>query len=123
MDHVWTVEDHLRGADPAAVALYREVESLLLGMGGTTLAVSKTTITFKGSRRGFAGARPLGTGIRGYLDLTRELPADPRVLSVSPYTRRLFVHQYRLRSADQLDDTFRGWLAEAHAVGAGAHLA
>ena len=55
MDHVWTVEDHLRDADPAHVALYRRVEALILGQGDVEVSVSKTTITFKGRRRGFAG--------------------------------------------------------------------
>jgi len=28
-----------------------------------------------------------------------------------------------ITSADQMDDAFAGWVAEAYAVGAGAHLA
>ncbi|GEA89203.1 DUF5655 domain-containing protein [Cellulomonas cellasea] len=118
----WTVEDHLTGAAPEHVALCRRVEELLLGMGDVHRSVSRTTITFVGTRRGFAGARPTSRGVRGYLDLTRTLPDDPRVTNVSPYTARLFVHQYLLRDETDLDDTFVGWLREAHAVGQGAHL-
>jgi hypothetical protein len=55
------------------------------------------------------------------MDLQRVVE-DPRVISWSPYTKRLFVHQIRLTSLDQLDDEFAGRIAEAHAVGAGAHL-
>jgi hypothetical protein len=84
--------------------------------------VSKTSITFKGSRRGFAGARPFQHGLRGYLDLQRSVE-DPRITNVSPYTKRLFVHHYRVATPDQLDDEFAGWIREAFAVGAGAHLA
>lgn len=118
----WTVEDHLTGAAPEHVALYRRVEELLLGMGDVHRSVSRTTVTFVGTRRGFAGARPTARGVRGYLDLMRTLPDDPRVTNVTPYTARLFVHQYLLRDETDLDDTFVGWLREAHAVGQGAHL-
>ena len=122
MEHTWTVEDHLRDADPAAVELYRAVERLILSQGDVRISVSKTTITFKGRRRGFAGARPTTKGVRGYLDLMRRVEGDPRIVSVTPYTKRLFVHQYLLRSADDLDDTFAGWVAEAFRVGEGDHL-
>lgn len=121
MATAWTVEDHLEGKDPAHVALYRQVEALLLAQGPVEISVSKTTITFKGRRRGFAGARPTRTGVRGYLDLMRPV-ADPRITNVSPYTARLFVHQYVLRSPDDVDDTFAAWVAEAYRVGEGDHL-
>ena len=86
------------------------------------MSVSKTTITFKGSRRGFAGARPTSKGVQGYLDLRRPLPLEPRITRVTPYTKRLFVHQYLLRSAADLDSTFAGWVHEAFRVGEGDHL-
>lgn len=118
----WTVDDHLRGAEPDAVILWQRLDELLRSFGPVTHAVSRTTITFKGPRRGFAGARPMRRGLRGYFDLMRELPPDPRILSVSPYGRRLFVHQFRLAGAGDLDDTVAGWLREAYDVGCGAHL-
>jgi hypothetical protein len=58
----------------------------------------------------------------GYLDLTRSLAGDPRIRNVSPYTKRLFVNHYRVTSEGDLDETFRGWVAEAYAVGRGDHL-
>ena len=121
-DEVWTEDEHLRGKPEWAVALYRDVAEAIAACGPVTLAVSRSMITFKGPRRGFAGARPTPTGVRGYLDLTRQLEADPRILSASPYTRRLFVHQFRLTGPDDLDDTFRSWLCEGYAVGRGDHL-
>lgn len=117
----WTVEDHLRGKPPVAVALYLRFVQLVAACGPFTYAVAKTSITFKGTRRGFAGAKPTMRGLAAYMDLQRVVE-DPRIISWSPYTKRLFVHQIRLSSLDQLDDEFAGWIGEAYAVGAGAHL-
>ena len=121
-EHIWTVEDHLRDADPENVALWHEVADLVASCGPVTYAVSKTTITFKGPRRGFAGARPSKHGVEGYLDTMRPLVGDPRILRSSPYQKRLYVNHYRIRTPAELDETFAGWVREAYAVGAGAHL-
>jgi hypothetical protein len=117
----WTVEDHLAGKPESSVALYRQFVRLVEACGPFSYAVSKTSITFKGSRRGFAGARPDAIGVRGYLDLQRTVE-DPRITNVSPYTKRLFVHHFRIRSAEEMDEEFTGWVREAYAVGAGDHL-
>lgn len=122
MEPEWTVERHLRDAPPEHVALYRQVEALILGQGDVTVSVSRTTITFKGRRRGFAGARSTSKGVQGYFDLMHPLPLEARITRVTPYTGRLFVHQYVLRSQDDLDDTFAGWVREAFRVGQGDHL-
>ncbi|NJC73508.1 hypothetical protein HC031_27840 [Planosporangium thailandense] len=121
-DGRWTVEDHLRGAPVEYVELYRAVEAAIHACGPVIVSPSKTTITFKGSRRGFVGARPTRRGVRGYLDLTRSLVGDRRILSSSPYTGRLHVNQYRLTTLADLDDTFISWLQEAYRVGQGDHL-
>ena len=118
---VWTVDRHLTGQSESAVELYRRFIAIAESIGPFTYAVSKTTITLKGERRGFAGARPTKSGLRGYFDVQRVIE-DPRITRAVPYTKRLFVHHFRLRSADELDDTFAEWMSEAYAVGAGAHL-
>lgn len=121
-DGSWTVEDHLRGADPGHVQLYHAVAALIEACGPVTVSVSKTTVTFKGQRRGFAGARPTRHGVEGYLDLTRSLSGDPRIRRADPYTKRLTVNHYRVTSPDDLDETFASWVREAYAVGRGDHL-
>jgi hypothetical protein len=122
MTQTWTVDDHLRGKPPEAVALFERFVALIAACGPFTYAPAKTTVTFKGTRRGFAGARPTDRGVlAGYLDLQRTV-SDPRLTHVSPYTKRLFVHQFRVATPEQLDDEFAGWVAEAYAVGAGEHL-
>lgn len=118
----WTVEDHLRDKPEASVALFRAVEALVIACGPVEYSVSKTTITFKGSRRGFAGARPDRNGVVGYLDLMRPLTGDPRIRSSSLFSRNLYANHFRLRSPDELDDAFADWVREAYAVGEGAHL-
>jgi hypothetical protein len=118
----WTVEDHMRGKPPGCVELYQRFVELVEACGPFTYAVAKTTITFKGSRRGFAGARPTMRGLAGYLDLQR-IVEDPRILSAAPYTKRLFVHQFRIGDREQLDDEFAGWVRAAYEVGQGGHLA
>jgi len=120
--HVWTVDDHLRDAPAEHVALWRAVAGLVEACGPVEVVVHKTTITFKGTRRGFAGARPDAGGVVGYLDLMRPVDTDPRITSVAPYTQRLFVNHFRVRTEADLDDTFAEWVREAYAVGGGAHL-
>jgi len=114
--------DHLVGMPERSVALYHAFVGLIAACGDYTVSPSKTSITFKGARRGFAGARPDNKGLVGYLDLQRAV-TDRRITSVSPYTKRLFVHHYRIRELAELDDDFAAWVREAYAVGQGAHLA
>jgi hypothetical protein len=117
----WTVQDHLRDKSPDVIALYQRFVELVEACGPFEYLISKTGITFKGSRRGFAGAKPTSRSLDGYLDLQRRVE-DPRIRRASPYTKRLFVHQFRITTADQLDDEFAGWLREAYEVGRGGHL-
>lgn len=120
-DDEWTVERHLEGRPPAIVALYHRFVELAEACGPFTYSVAKTAITLKGTRRGFAGATLTDRHLEGYLDLQRQV-ADPRIRRSTPYTKRLFVHRYRVHEPGELDDEFAGWLAEAYAVGQGAHL-
>ena len=125
VDSGWTVQRHLEGKLQSSVDLFVSFVEILQDLGPFEFSPSKTTITFKGKRRGFAGARPTAAGVRGYFDAQRDILAatgDRRLLSVAPYTGRLFVHHFRLVSPEELDDTMIGWLAEAYAVGGGDHL-
>jgi Domain of unknown function (DUF5655) len=117
----WTVERHLQDKPEQIVALYNRFIELAEACGPFVYSVSKSAITLKGSRRGFAGATPRQSSLTGYLDLQRRL-VDPRITRSSPYTKRLFVHHYRVVAFDELDDEFGAWLCEAYAVGQGAHL-
>lgn len=121
MDNAWTVERHLQGKRPEVIALYHRFIELAQACGPFTCAVSKSAITLKGTRRGFAGAILGKRALRGYLDLPRRVE-DARITRSAPYTQRLYVHHFRIDSPGQLDEQFAGWLGEAYQVGAGAHL-
>jgi hypothetical protein len=113
----WTVADHLADKPVEIAALYARFIALVDVRG----PVTKTAITLKGSRRGFAGATPKNRSLDGYLDLQRVI-TDPRITRSSPYTKHLFVHHFRVTSLAELDPEFAGWIDEAYAVGSGAHL-
>jgi Domain of unknown function (DUF5655) len=115
------VERHLSALPEEVIGLYRRFIELVTECGPFSFSVSKTAITLKGTRRGFAGAKPKTRSLDGYLDLQRRLQ-DPRITRAAPYTKRLFVHQFRVTRLDELDEQFAEWIREAYAVGAGAHV-
>jgi len=117
----WTVERHLQDKPDQVVALYDRFIRLAEACGPFSYAVAKSAITLRGSRRGFAGVTPRRASLTGYLDLQRRI-VDARIRRSSPYTKRLFVHHFRVDALEELDDEFGAWLAEAYAVGQGAHL-
>lgn len=117
----WSVERHLEDLPSSVVDLYERFIALVEDCGPFTYSVTKTAITLKGSRRGFAGAKPKPRWLDGYLDM-RTAVHDARIRRVSPYTKRLYVHQFRVTDRSHLDREFAGWIREAYAVGAGEHL-
>lgn len=119
--YIWTVEDHLAGKPAEVVDLYHRFVALVEACGPFTYAIAKTAITLKGTRRGFAGATLHHRWLSGYLDLQHQAE-DPRIITSAPYTTRLYVHHYRLSAPGELDETFAALIAEAYAVGQGAHL-
>jgi hypothetical protein len=58
----------------------------------------------------FAGARPKGDDLIGYFDVTYQVD-DPRIRTVSPYQKDLFVHHFRVSS---IDGEFAGWIHDAY---------
>jgi Domain of unknown function (DUF5655) len=117
----WTIERHLQGKPEQIAALYDRFIRLAEACGPFVFSVAKSAITLKGSRRGFAGVTPRQSSLTGYLDLQRRI-VDARIQRSNPYTKRLFVHRFRVVALDELDDEFGTWLCEAYAVGQGAHL-
>jgi hypothetical protein len=106
----WTVERHLEAGSELGCALWHRFAELVAECGEHSLSVAKTTVTFKGPRRGFAGARPKGDELVGYFDVTYRVE-DPRIRSVSPYQKDLFVHHFRVSS---IDGDFARWIRDAY---------
>ena len=110
----WTVERHLEAGSESGRALWYRFAELVAGFGEHSLSVAKTTVTFKGPKRGFAGARPKGDELLGYFDVTYRVVDDPRVSRSSPYQKDLFVHHFRVDSLQQMDGEFVRWIADAY---------
>jgi len=117
---VWTVDDHLRDKPEAVRALFAAFEQLVDRCGPCERRVTKTAIAFKGPVRGFAGVTPRRNDLTGFLDLTEQVHGPP-FTRVTPYTRRLWVHRFVVSELAQLDAAFAARVAEAYAVGQGAH--
>ena len=111
---VWTIERHLEAGTDHGRALFHRFVEIVAVCGEYTTSVAKTTITFKGTRRGFAGARPNRDRLRGYFDVTYRVVDDPRVSRSSPYQKDLFVHHFRVDSLQQMDGEFVRWIADAY---------
>jgi hypothetical protein len=116
------LQQRMANASPHGLQLYLRFVALLDAIGSCSVHPAKSAITFKGSRRGFCGAHSKGDVLVGYFDLMRAVDADPRVRSVSPYMKTLYVHQFRIYALEQIDETFKQWLSEAYGVGRGDHL-
>jgi hypothetical protein len=69
----WTVQRHLADKPKAVVDLYKRFVRLLTACGPYTISVTKTAIAFKGTHRGFAGAKPRNASLDGFFDLQREV--------------------------------------------------
>ena len=120
-DADWTIDRHLDDKPAEVVALYRRFIAMAEACGPFTSSATKTAITLKGARRGFAGVGLTRTALDGHLDLQRRVE-DRRIRRSAPYTKRLFVHHFRVLRLDDLDDEFGRRLQEAYEVGQGAHL-
>jgi Domain of unknown function (DUF5655) len=110
---VWTIERHLEAGTDHGRGLFHRFVEIVASCGEYTTSVAKTTITFKGPRRGFAGARPKGDRLHGYFDVTYRVD-DPRISRASPYQKDLFVHHFRVDSPEQMDGEFARWIADAY---------
>lgn len=117
----YTVGDHLAGRDAEIVALYRQFVGLIEDCGSFEYVIGKQAITFKGTRRLFAGVIPKAKALDGFLVLQYTLH-DARIRRPRRITDRLYNNYFRVTAPEQLDEEFAGWVFEAFEVGQGAHL-
>jgi hypothetical protein len=104
----------------ASVALFWRFTELARAAGPVIFELQNGPVILRGTRRIFASARVTGAGLTGHLNLTQRI-IDPRIRKAEPFTKTLTFHTYLVTAISDLDGTFGQWLAEARAVGDGAH--
>ena len=112
---------YLAGRPEANVAMFRRFIDLARAAGPVIFELQNGLVVLRGTRRIFASVRVVDTGLAGHINLTRCV-IDRRIRKTEKFTRSLVFHTYVAASVSDLDDTFGQWLAEARAVGDGAHL-
>jgi Domain of unknown function (DUF5655) len=115
-----TIRAHFQGKSPAIRALFDELAAAIRSIGPVIVLPEKTRIAFQ-VRMSFAVAMPRRAWLDGHLVLARRID-HPRFRRVETFSPRNHLHAFRLEQPGQIDAEFRGWLAEAYAVGAQEHL-
>jgi Domain of unknown function (DUF5655) len=117
---MWTVEAHLHDTSETVRSLFESFERLIGDCGPYERSITKTAIAYKGTVRGFAGVTPRRHTLTGFLDLVEPVH-EPPFTRVTPYTKRLWVHRFVVDDPQQFDEGFAARVAQAYAVGNGAH--
>ena len=106
--------------DPVVRQLYERFVGIVKACGPARVIPQKTRIALQVRMR-FAALMPQKAALKGHLVLARRRE-DARFLRIDSYSRRSHVHVFRLRSEQDLDDTFCSFIAEAYEVGRQEHL-
>lgn len=111
----YTVEGHLEGKNPVAVALFNTLVNIVTNLGGgaVTLSPVKTQIGFKaGASATFMAVAVSGKQLHGYLFLPRSvtIPAFRKVTAVSS---RRHIHHFRIVDPATISGAFSECLKEA----------
>jgi Domain of unknown function (DUF5655) len=112
---------YLAGMPEASVAMFGRFIDLAQAAGPVTFELQNGLVVLRGMRRIFASVRVADSGLAGHINLMRHL-SDRRIRKTEEFTKSLVFNAYRVTSMSDLDDRFGQWLAEARAVGDGAHL-
>jgi uncharacterized protein DUF5655 len=114
------LSDHYAGRDPAVVATFRALLAAARRSGPVTVLPENTRIAFQ-VRMSFAAFSLKRHWVDGHVVLARrwESPRFKKIWAVSPRNQ---VHEFRLRSVDEVDEEVVDWLREAYAVGEQKHL-
>jgi Domain of unknown function (DUF5655) len=113
------VDDHFACSDPQVRAAFDRVVEAVRALGPVEVLAERTRIALH-VRMSFAALTPRRHWLDGHLVLARQVDS-PRFRRVETYSPRNVVHAFRLTSAAEVDDEFRGWLAEAYRVGQQQH--
>ena len=112
--------DHFRDKSHEIRALFDAVVEAVRAIGPVRVLPEKTRIAFQ-VRMSFAQVTPRKNWIDGHIVLARRYQ-HPRFRQIQTISPRNHVHTFRLTAGADIDDDFRGWLAEAYLVGEQKHL-
>ena len=115
-----TLDDHFADADERLRATFVRLVEVVRSCGEIVLWPVKTYI-YIAARRSFAGVQVRKRWLKVHVELTRRLD-NPRFDSIEEITPRNILHNFRLRSPEDVDDEVRAWLCEAYRVGMQEHL-
>lgn len=117
----YSVADFLDGKSERAVALYNRFFDLVQSCGPVRVAPARTRIGFQ-VRMIFAAVNRLtDTGLDAHVILARRLK-HPRFGRIDGLSPRSYVHHFRIKSMEEIDEEVREWLNEAYRVGSQEHL-
>jgi hypothetical protein len=116
----YDLEHHFRGKPASIRALFDRVVAAVNAVGPARVLPEKTRIAFQ-VRMSFAQITPRRQWLDGHVVLARRLES-PRFRRIDTISRRNHVHVFRITRPGEIDAEFRGWLAEAYAVGKQEHL-
>ena len=116
----YTLAYHFRGKPPAIRTLFNQVAAAVRAIGPVRILPEKTRIAFQ-VRMSFAQITPRQRWLDGHVVLARRLE-HPRFLEIETFSPRNHLHVFRITDSSEIDDVFRGWLAEAYLVGDQQHL-
>lgn len=115
-----TLASHFRGKPSEIRALFDAVARVIKSCGPVRILPEKTRIAFQ-VRMSFAQVTPRQQWLDGHVVLARRLE-HPRFTKIETFSPRNHLHAFRLRDVRDVDDDFRGWIAEAYRVGEQRHL-
>ena len=116
-----SLDEHFLRSAPYVKETFDRVLGLLAGADPpVSVLPEKTRIAFH-VRMSFAAFVPHKSWLDGHMILARSLAHD-RWTRVEEFSPRNVLHAFRLRTPDEVDATFAGWLLEAYEVGCQRHL-
>jgi hypothetical protein len=107
-----TLEDHLAGKPPEIAEIVARVLAAASRLGPVDVLPEKTRIALARSIS-FAVLIPRRRWVDGHVVLRRRLE-DPRFTRIETFSPGSHLHAFRLRSPDEVDESFVDWLREAY---------
>lgn len=111
----YRVADQFQGKDPAVRALFRRYRQLIRACGPVRMYAQKGRIVFQARAR-FAGAVPRKRWLDCGLWLRRRVDSG-RFYKIEFIPPNSYLHSFRVRRGEDLDEVVAALLREAYAVG------